>query len=114
MSREDNYLLATRHPWASVLFLLPLLIAYEVGVVSLGGSQPETLRGGVDAWLRWVLLTFGLKQLYVLPAVVAAVLLSWSWLRRSATWVFQIHSARCACSNSGIGSISAASPRSKI
>ena len=34
-----GYLSATRHPWASFLFLLPLLIAYEVGVFALGGGQ---------------------------------------------------------------------------
>jgi Type II CAAX prenyl endopeptidase Rce1-like len=82
MSRQDNYLLATRHPWPCLLFLLPLLIAYEVGVLWVGGAHPEALRSGVDAWLRWALMKFGLKQLYILPAVVAGVFLIWSWFRR--------------------------------
>lgn len=82
MSRQGFYLLDTRHPWPCLLFLLPLLTAYEVGVLWLGGSQPEALRSGVDAWLRWVLLNFGLRQLYILPAFVAMVFVIWSWMRR--------------------------------
>jgi membrane protease YdiL (CAAX protease family) len=82
MARQGFYLLDTRHPWPCLLFLLPLLIAYEAGVLWLGGAEPEALRSGVDAWLRWVLLKFGLRQLYVLPIVVALVFVVWSWLRR--------------------------------
>ena len=29
---------ATRHPWNSLLFLLPLLAAYEGGILWLGGT----------------------------------------------------------------------------
>ena len=36
-----EYLAATRHPWACVLFVLPLLAAYEAGVLALGTGQPE-------------------------------------------------------------------------
>ena len=45
-----SYFTATRHPWPCFLFLLPLLTAYEGGVLWAGGSQPETLRNGADAW----------------------------------------------------------------
>ena len=34
-----SYWQETRHPGPSLLFLAPLLIAYEVGVVSLGGAK---------------------------------------------------------------------------
>src|SRR5262249_40686957 len=81
MRHHHGYLGATRHPWPCLLFVLPLLLAYELGVVWLGGTQPDTLRNGADAWLRWGLETFGLSQLYCAPALVATLFLVWSWLR---------------------------------
>jgi membrane protease YdiL (CAAX protease family) len=78
---HHSYLGATRHPWPCLLFVLPLLLAYEVGVIWLGGTQPDALRNGADAWLRWGLETFGLSQLYGAPALVALFFLGWSWLR---------------------------------
>ena len=44
-----SYFSATRHPWACILFVLPLLLAYEAGVLSMGPEQPELLRNGADA-----------------------------------------------------------------
>jgi hypothetical protein len=76
-----TYLNATRHPWASFLFLLPLLAAYEAGVWWLGGDQAARLRNGADAWLRWGLEVFGAGQVLAAPLVVAAVMLVWSWWR---------------------------------
>src|SRR5260370_23845880 len=79
---SGGYLVATRHPWSCVLFLLPLLGAYEAGVFLAGDGQPETLRNGADTWLRWALETLGLSPLYGAPVALIAVLLVWSWLRR--------------------------------
>ena len=77
-----GYLAATRHPWPCLLFLLPLLAAYEAGVYWLGGTQPEALRNGADTWLHWGLEAFGLSQLYWPPVLIALVFLVWSWKRR--------------------------------
>jgi hypothetical protein len=76
-----GYLTATRHPWPCLLFLLPLLVVYEAGVVWLGGAQAESLRNGADTWLRWGLERFGLHQLYWVPFLIVAIFLAWSWLR---------------------------------
>ena len=54
-----SYFSATRHPWSSFLFLLPLLAAYEGGVLWLGGDRAEQIRNGADAWLRWALESLG-------------------------------------------------------
>ena len=88
------YFQATRHPWSSILFVLPLLAAYEVGVLTLAPTQPEALRNGADIWLRWTLARVGLVQQYWPPAFLAAGLLLWGILRRKdrpremvATWV---------------------------
>jgi hypothetical protein len=77
-----GYLLSTRHPWPCLLFLLPLLLAYEVGVLCLGGAHADALRNGADSWLRWLLDGFGFSQLYVPPALIVVVFLVWSWWRR--------------------------------
>src|SRR5947208_8157677 len=79
---HGGYLASTRHPWPSLLFLLPLLLAYEAGVLWLGGAQPEVLRNGADAWLRWGLEAFGLHQLYWAPVLIVLIFLGWSWSRR--------------------------------
>jgi membrane protease YdiL (CAAX protease family) len=79
---SGGYLAATRHPWSCVLFLLPLLGAYEAGVFLAGDGQPEALRNGADTWLRWALQSLGLSPMYGAPVLLVTVLLVWSWLRR--------------------------------
>jgi hypothetical protein len=80
-SRRNGYLLATQHPWPCLLFLLPLLLAYEAGVVWFGGPRPEAVRNGADSWLRWGLESFGFPQFYCAPALIIAALLVWSAMR---------------------------------
>src|SRR5947207_3038805 len=60
---DDGYLHATRHPWPCLLFLLPLLLAYEGGVLWLGAAQHDLLRNGADAWMRGALQAVGLHEL---------------------------------------------------
>src|SRR5262245_250453 len=77
----SNYFSATRHPWACLLFLAPLLAAYEGGVLWLGGDQAVRLRNGADAWMRWGLELFGVGQVLAAPLVVVLVMLVWTWWR---------------------------------
>jgi membrane protease YdiL (CAAX protease family) len=81
MSANGEYLRATRHPWPCLLFLLPLLAAYEAGVYYLGGGQPEVLRNGADNWLRQGLALAGLRQHFWTPALLLALLVVWNYLR---------------------------------
>jgi hypothetical protein len=83
MKKSGDYYTAARHPWPCLLFLLPLLVAYELGVLWLGGTQPDAVRNGADAWMRWGLEAFGVRQLYGAPALIVAVFSVWSWLRRA-------------------------------
>ena len=76
-----SYLHSTRHPWSSFLFLVPLLAAYEGGMLWLGGDRAAHFRNGADAWLRWALDIFGAGHVLIAPAIVIAVLLVWSWWR---------------------------------
>lgn len=82
MFRASAYFSATRHPWPVLVMLLPLLVAYEGGVLWLGGPRPEMLRNGADAWLRAALQAFGLHQVVIAPALIAVVFGAWSWWRR--------------------------------
>jgi membrane protease YdiL (CAAX protease family) len=83
MAYAGQYLPATRHPWSCVVFVLPLLLIYEVGLYLAGpGQQPELLRNGADAWLRMGLAHCGLKATYWAPTLLIAVLVLWSIWRR--------------------------------
>jgi membrane protease YdiL (CAAX protease family) len=82
MTISNDYFRATRHPWPILILMLPLLIAYEIGVLILGGSQSDALRNGADSWLRWALQSFGLNHLVVAPLTITVVFAVWSWLRR--------------------------------
>jgi hypothetical protein len=77
---QRAYLAATRHPWPCFLFLLPLIVIYEGGVLWLGGSDAGSLRNGADAWIRLGLGYVGVNQTGLVPAVLAVVFLAWSWL----------------------------------
>ncbi len=78
MARQSNYFQSTRHPWPCLLFLVPLLAAYEFGVVSLGGAHPEFLRNGADSWLRQGLAVAGMKQHFWAPILLLVLLLLWN------------------------------------
>jgi membrane protease YdiL (CAAX protease family) len=80
-----SYWQSTRHPGPNLLFLAPLLAAYEWGVVKLGGATPLALRNGADAWLRWGLETFGVKFQHAAPLAIVAILGVWWYRKRDAT-----------------------------
>jgi hypothetical protein len=77
----SSYFKATRHPWVCLVFVLPLLAAYEGGVLWLGPAQPDSLRNGADTWLRWLLQAFGLSPLYWPPILLALILIVWGCRR---------------------------------
>lgn len=79
---SDNYWTATKHPWACVLFVLPLLAIYEIGLHVSGGAAPEEQRNGADVWLRSALEAIGVAPVYGAPCLLAFVLLLWGSLRR--------------------------------
>jgi membrane protease YdiL (CAAX protease family) len=79
---NTNYFTATRHPFPCFLFLLPLLAAYEGGVMWLGGTHPDDLRNGADAWVRWGMEKLSLDNInWAPPAIIAALFFIWSLFR---------------------------------
>jgi hypothetical protein len=76
------YLAGTRHPWPCLLFVMPLLLLHEGGMVWLR-SRGETLPTltGVEAWIRDGLDMAGLN-LHMGPSLaITAVCIIWAWLR---------------------------------
>jgi hypothetical protein len=75
--RPASYWNTTRRPLPSLVFVIPLMLAYEVGVLWHGGSAPATIRTGADAWMRGMLGALGLTDQWLLPLLLVVTLLGW-------------------------------------
>lgn len=80
-----SYWPATRHPGPCLLFLAPLLLIYELGVIQLGGSEPVALRNGADTWARAGLGALMIHHPAATPALVIGILIAWYWRNRETT-----------------------------
>jgi len=69
-----DYWQQSRRPLTSLVFVAPLLICYELGVLMLG---PGAMRNGADVWLRQLLEWLGFSQYFLLPALTVGLLLGW-------------------------------------
>lgn len=78
-SSADDYWVSTRRPFVCLVFLAPLLIVYELGVLWLGDGREELLRNGADAWMRSWLYAAGIQYSFALPLVVIGLLLLWNF-----------------------------------
>jgi hypothetical protein len=76
-NRPASYWTATRRPFPSLLLVAPLVIAYEWAVMWLGGAAPGKVRTGADTWMRDVLASLGLNDRWLLPLLLAVILLGW-------------------------------------
>ena len=85
-----GYWEAVTRPVPCLIFVLPLLIAYEAGVGVLGGSRIEAARTGADVWMRHALGTFGMTDRWLPPLAILVALLAWQAIERSA-WSFRAH-----------------------
>lgn len=65
-----------REPLACLVFLVPLLVLYEAGVLWFGGDQPLSVRNGADYWLRSGLASLGVEA-FLLPVLIVGGLLIW-------------------------------------
>jgi hypothetical protein len=57
-----------------------LLLAYELGVIWIGGASAEAWRTGADAWMRHGLAALGLTDRWFPPLCLALALLAWQAL----------------------------------
>lgn len=70
----EGYWTVSRTPLTSLVFTLPLVLAYEGGVLALGRGSP---RNGADVWLRQLLDACGFGSYFLLPTLTVAGLLAW-------------------------------------
>lgn len=80
--QDDHYWSATKHPWACILFVLPLLAIYEIGLYAHGHAAPTEMRNGADVWLRAGLHEVGVSRVYGAPCLLVVILLAWGLWRR--------------------------------
>ena len=71
-----GYWAESSRPMTSLLFITPLLVVYEVGVLVLG---PAAIRNGADLWLRELLRCVGFGQYFLLPILTVGILVSWHY-----------------------------------
>jgi membrane protease YdiL (CAAX protease family) len=74
--RAEQYWVQSRRPLTSLVFVAPLLVLYEAGVLLLGAQT------GADAFLRRLLEILGFGQHFLLPILTVCILLVWHYLSR--------------------------------
>lgn len=74
-----DYWLESTRPLVSLVFVAPMLAAYEGGLLVLG---PHAMRNGADMWLRRLLEWIGFGQYFLLPLLTCAILLAWHHVKR--------------------------------
>lgn len=80
-----DYWKESSRPLVSLAFIVPMLVAYEIGVIALG---PSAVRNGAEVWLRQLLDLFGLGQYFLLPVLTCVGLLLWHCVSHT-TWSFR-------------------------
>ncbi len=79
-----SYWHESKRPLVSLVFVTPMLVVYEVGVLWLG---PDATRNGIDMYLRSWLDWIGFSHYFLLPVLTTALLLAchhvngqpWRW-----------------------------------
>jgi hypothetical protein len=72
---KREYWRETLRPFCNLIFLAPLLIAYELGVLLGEGPNGQSIRNGADTWMRLWLQQVGIDFWLLLPVVLIAILL---------------------------------------
>jgi membrane protease YdiL (CAAX protease family) len=83
--KSADYWNGTRRPLTCLIFLAPLLAAYEAGVLWLGGRDSDAIRNGADSWMRGALESLGLNSPWLLPGMIVVGLLVWH-IARQERW----------------------------
>ena len=63
-------------------FVLPLLLAYEFGLLWVGGAASDAHRAGADSWIRHAFAAVGLTDQWLLPLLLTCGLLIWQSVDR--------------------------------
>lgn len=77
----EGYWVESQRPLASLLFIAPLLVTYEAGLLVLGR---HAVQNGADVWLRSLLHWLGFSQYFLLPILTVCILLGWHYTTRQS------------------------------
>lgn len=82
---SENYLDVSQRPLQCLVFLLPMVLAYEVGMALLHYRLPAEQRPTLAAQqlLRWFFSLFGATGYYLPGAALVVVLLAWHMASRN-------------------------------
>ncbi len=83
-AKAENYWIQSRRPVVSLVFIAPLLVIYEAGVLIW------RVQNGADAWMRQLLDLMGFSQHLLLPLLTLCVLLAWHYLSHQP-WRFSLN-----------------------
>lgn len=72
--RAENYWVQSRRPIVSLVFIAPLLLIYEAGVLIWG------VQNGAYAWMQQFLDRLGFSQHLLLPLLTVCILGAWHYL----------------------------------
>ena len=78
---QVSYITATTRPWNCLVFLLPILVLHQIGILVFTSPSPagDTQVNAALAMLRGLFSLFGYGSLYFPGLVVVIVLLVWHW-----------------------------------
>ena len=85
LSRNQSplpYWRETQRPFCNLVFLLPLLFAYEFGISLAGINNGAAFRNGADAWIRVWMNQAGIQFVWFPPVVLLSILAIWQWVTR--------------------------------
>jgi hypothetical protein len=82
----EGYWVESQRPLASLVFIAPLLVTYETGLLVLGR---HAVQNGADVWLRSLLHWLGFTQYFLLPILTVCILLGWHYTTRQSWRISQ-------------------------
>lgn len=68
----DQYARQTLRPLVSLIFVLPLILLYEIATLS---GEELLIRSGLDQWIDYFLSGFGFGQIVFLPLLTTGILI---------------------------------------
>ncbi len=85
----ERYWEKTQRPLLNLFFVLPLLVAYELGVLLVGEASGVSVRSAADTWLRYTFARIGIQSTWVVPGLVVGILVAWQ-LYVKDEWVLDL------------------------
>lgn len=84
-----GYVSLVRRPLPNLVFILPLVLVYEGGVVGFGSESSAAPRAGIDFWIRDALAFLGPGVDFALPGLLCGVLAAWMLVDGPRSWRFR-------------------------